>query len=328
MLSSLRPIGITASFLAAAVSIGCSLFSQKEAAPPDSDEPTPTHYSPLLHEALTSSPAGLSCHPLDVLYPPPASLPERPSEPKPAGDDVVWAPGYWSWNTSEDNWLWVRGVWVHAPRGHRWTPGYWSIVADGWRWIPGSWAADPPYSPPPPATLAYTPNTAWYDNSGLGLFAGYGMWWPMYPYRHFHFLHHDNQTAPVAVASGPHSGEHVPFPLPHLASNIHDAPATLPHLDMASVFASVPKPLASDFNPPQNFEVHTAHPLLALHPGSHEHVQRISSLFSTTHLQAALHEHMIAHGDFAAHSVALQHGAEHASSSHSSGGHGGGGHGR
>lgn len=323
MLSSLRPIGLAASVLAVSMSAGCSLVCHTSRAPSDPGLPAQIHVNPLLHEALVSSHPGHPRHPLDVLYPPPSPLPERPSEPKPAGDDVVWAPGYWIWDTREDNWFWIHGVWVHAPHGRRWVPGYWSLVADGWRWVPGYWAID---APPPPPVLAYSPGGNGFDGPGLGFFTGYGMWWPGYPYRHFHHRQHDCVIAPASAPSGPHATEPMPFPLPHLASNVHDAPSSLPHLDMASVFASVPKPLASAFNPPERFEVHTAHPLLALHPGAHDHAERISALFSTAaHLEMAHLEHSGFRGDFAAHSLSSERG-------HESGSHGfgrqGGGHGR
>ncbi len=326
MLPRLHPIGVVASFLAASMGVGCSLFSRRPKTPPVSSLPAQVQAIPPLHEALASVTAIHPRHPLDVLYPPPSPLAEQPSEAKPAGDDVVWAPGYWMWNTSEDNWLWVCGVWVHAPRGRRWVPGYWSIVNDGWRWIPGSWTIDPPppYSTPP--VVAYAPGGAWYDDPGLPFFAGYGMWWPMYPYGYYHHRHHGGATAPTVASPSPHPSDHLPFPLPALASNVHDSPAAPPHLDMASIFASVPKPVASTFAPPQPFELHTAHPMFALHPASHEHAERISSLFSTAHMMPALHGHAGFQGNFAAHSLGTV--GVHGGISHGGGGHGGGGHGR
>jgi hypothetical protein len=326
MLSSLRPIGVAVSVLAASMSVGCSLVRHTSSAPSDPSLPAQVHANPLLHEALVSSYAGHSRHPLDVLYPPPSPLPERPSEPKPAGDNIVWAPGYWIWDTREDNWLWIHGVWVHAPPGRRWVPGCWSLVADGWRWVPGYWAIDPPTPPSAPPVLAYSPNGNWLNDPGLAFFAGYGMWWPLYPYWSFHRMHHSGETVPAVVSPTQHATEPRSFPLPHLASNVHDAPSPLPHPDMASVFASVPKPLASALNPPERFELHTAHPLFALDPGAHDHAERISSLFSTAaHLEMTHHEHLGFHGDFAAHALSSERG--HEGGSHGSEGHGGG-HGR
>lgn len=328
MLSRLRPIGLAASVLAVSMSAGCSLVRHSSSAPSDTGLPAQIHANPLLHEALICPHSGHSRHPLDILYPPPSPLPEQPTQPKPAGDDIVWAPGYWIWDTREDNWLWIHGIWVHASHGRRWVPGYWSIVGDGWRWVPGYWAIDPPpppYAPPP--VLANSPSGNWFDDPGLAFFTGYGMWWPMYPYYPFRHRHHGSEIAPVLASPSPHATEAMPFPLPHLASNVHDAPSPPPHLDMASVFASVPKPLASALNPPERFELHTAHPLLALHAGGPDHAERISSLFSTAeHLGMAPHEHLGFHGDFAAHSRSSTGG--HESGSHGSGGHGGGGHGR
>lgn len=328
MLSHLRSIAVAAALMAASLSAGCSLLSHRSGAPPDAGTATRIHANPLLHEALASASAVHSRHPLDVLYPPPSPLPEQPSEAKPAGDDVVWAPGYWIWDTKVDNWHWVQGVWVHAPRGRRWVPGYWSIVADGWRWVPGYWTVDPPPAPyAPPPVVASAPSGYWYDDPGLACFGGYGLWWGYfpYPYRHFHPMHRGGESSPAVASPGPHEGGPLPFSLPSLASNIHNTPATPPHLDMAAVLASVPTPLASEFHPPEHFELHTTHPLLALHSGAFEHSERVSSLFSTAHLASGLHEHFNSHGDFAAHSASSEGG--HASISHRSEEHGGG-HGR
>jgi hypothetical protein len=332
MFPSLRFIGVGASVVAALMSVSCSLFSHTSGAPPDTNLSTQVHAHPLLHEALVSSSSGHSRHPLDILYPPPSPLPEQPSSVKPAGDDVIWAPGYWIWDTNEDNWHWVHGVWVHAPRGRRWIPGYWSVVADGWRWVPGQWAIDPPPAPlSPPSAYVYSPSGYSYGYPDFAFFTGYGMWWPGYSYWPYHHVHHRGGIAAAIVSPGSHPAEPMPVPLPALASNVHDAPALPSHFDMQSVLASVPKPLASSFNPHESFELHTAHPLVALHAASQGHSERISSLFSTAaHMDTALHEHLISHGSFGTHSLSSASG--HAMNSHSSaghaGGHSGGGHGR
>ena len=311
MLSNLRPICVVASVLTAMLSAGCSLFSHTSGKPPDTGLPPPIHSNPLMHEALASSPSIHSRHSLDVLYPPPSPLPEQPTDAKPDGDDVVWAPGYWIWDTRVDNWHWIHGVWVHAPRGRHWTPGYWSIVADGWRWVPGCWAINAPPPPPAPPVLASPSNGYWSDNPGLGFYTGYGLWWGTYPYSYFYPVYHNRPTPSVVASPSP-----------------HNAATTPPRLDMASIYASVPKPLASTFDPAERFELHTAHPLLALHPGAHEYGGHVSSLFSTALHEAGFHDPLGFHSDFAARSVS---GSEiaHEGSSHSSGGHGGGGgHGR
>ena len=311
MFASLRPIGAVAAVLPVLMSLGCNSISCRLGMHQETGLPTQVHAHPLLHEALISS-SGHSRHPLDILYPPPSPLSEQPPALKPTGDDIVWAPGYWMWDTNEDNWHWVRGVWVHAPPGRRWIPGYWSIVADGWRWVPGQWAIDPP--PPPPSTppvYAYSPSGYNYGNAGLAFYGGYGIWWPGYGYWPYHQAAHGSEIVPPVA----HRAKPMPVPLASLPSNVHEAPSQPPHLDMESVFASVPKPLATELNPHVPFELHTAHPLFALHAGSYAPSERISSLFSN-----------VAHME-AAHSFSSEMG--HASSSHAGGGHGGGGgHGR
>lgn len=328
MFSSFRLIRLAVLALTASMSIGCSLFSHTSGAPPDANPATQIHAHPLLHEALVSSSPVRPGHPLDILYPPPSPLPEPPSGDKPTEDDVVWAPGYWIWDTTEDNWHWIRGVWVHAPPGRRWVPGYWSVVADGWRWVPGHWVIDPPSPPPSPMpAYAYPPSGSYYGNPDLVFLAGYGMWWPGYWYWPNHHAQHQGTFMPPAVSPGSHRVEPITVPLPALASNIHGAPPIQPHLDMASVLASVPKPLASTFDPHLSSELHTAHPLFALHAGSPLHSEHVSSLFSSAaHMGPALHEHLVSHVDLGTHSSGSEKG--HASSSHTSGGHGGSGHGK
>ena len=47
------------------------------------------------------------------------------------GDNVVWIPGYWSWDDSRNDFLWVSGIWRNLPPGRQWVPGYWSEAAGG-----------------------------------------------------------------------------------------------------------------------------------------------------------------------------------------------------
>src|SRR3954447_418227 len=57
---------------------------------------------------------------------PPDPIPEQPPEQKPEGDNVVWVPGYWSWDADKSDFLWVSGFWRVAPAGRKWMPGYWT----------------------------------------------------------------------------------------------------------------------------------------------------------------------------------------------------------
>jgi hypothetical protein len=307
---------------------GCGFFSQEPDAPPEpTEEPQPPSTAPQ-HEVFASPRRSRSARPLSVLYPPPEPLSELPPEVKPAGNDVVWAPGYWIWDTSRDDWVWVAGVWVHAPPGRHWIGGYWSVVADGWRWVPGYWAVDPPPPPTSPPALASAASAGYLDDPAFAFFTGYSMWWPGYGYgpwwtgyrrRQFNEEHHNCVTQHGVTLHGPNAAEALPFALPHLASSVHAAPPSPPHLNMASILASVPKPMTAEF---------TIHPELrppgAIGPSalSLGHGNHPTSLFSTAHLSSAMHEHPGVHEAIASHPCG-------AGGGHGGGGHcGGGGHGR
>jgi hypothetical protein len=104
---------------------------------------------------------------------PPDPIQEMPPDQKPAGQNVQWIPGYWSWDTTRNDYLWVSGVWREPPPGTQWVPGYWHNADGGYQWVPGAWmpagagpaqgqvAASPQatYLPPPPASLEAGPNS-------------------------------------------------------------------------------------------------------------------------------------------------------------------------
>jgi hypothetical protein len=93
---------------------------------------------------------------------PPTAIEEAPPEEKPAGDNVVWIPGYWSWDEEGKDFLWVSGFWRAVPPGRAWTPGHWQKVPAGFQWVSGYWAkpnvVETEYLPPPPATLDNGPS--------------------------------------------------------------------------------------------------------------------------------------------------------------------------
>jgi hypothetical protein len=94
---------------------------------------------------------------------PPAPIEEIPPEVMPEGEDVLWLPGYWSWDAVEEDYLWVSGVWRSAPPDMRWVPGYWMDVSSGWQWISGFWTPleteQVEYLPPPPESLEQGPTS-------------------------------------------------------------------------------------------------------------------------------------------------------------------------
>src|SRR5262249_11275619 len=72
----------------------------------------------------------------------------------PAGNNVQWIPGYWSWDEDRNDFIWVSGIWRIPPPGRQWAPGHWTQVEEGSQWAPGFWAvekqAEVQYLPPPP----------------------------------------------------------------------------------------------------------------------------------------------------------------------------------
>ncbi|WP_165243743.1 YXWGXW repeat-containing protein [Paludisphaera soli] len=106
---------------------------------------------------------------------PPDPVEEMPPDQKPAGDQVQWMPGYWSWDQGREDFVWVSGIWREPPPGRQWVPGYWNPVANGAQWIPGAWIpvgqsaapadanvqlaqGEAAYLPEPPASLELGPN--------------------------------------------------------------------------------------------------------------------------------------------------------------------------
>jgi WXXGXW repeat (2 copies) len=124
-----------------------------------------------IHEAY-AEPVDYQPQPGEVVpKQPPAPIEEVPPDQKPAGENVEWIPGYWSWDDSRNDFIWVSGVWRIAPPGRTWVPGSWSQVQGGWQWTPGFWmavqqgSAQPTegenlqYLPAPPAPLEAAPST-------------------------------------------------------------------------------------------------------------------------------------------------------------------------
>jgi hypothetical protein len=94
---------------------------------------------------------------------PPDPVPEEPPDQKPDGAEVRWVPGYWAFDNSEEEYLWVSGFWRDVPPGRQWVPGHWQQVEGGWQWSAGLWAAvgqdEIRYLPAPPPSLDAGPST-------------------------------------------------------------------------------------------------------------------------------------------------------------------------
>ncbi len=118
----------------------------------------------IVHEAY-AQPVVFNPQPSDVVVQaPPQPIEELPPEEKPAGDNVEWIQGYWSWDDDESHYVWVSGIWRAVPPGLDWVPGYWSTVEGGHQWVSGFWRAEQTeeleYLPEPPASVERGPALA------------------------------------------------------------------------------------------------------------------------------------------------------------------------
>jgi len=161
--------------------------------PPSSSEgmnvppPTPAQEQP---EVLTRGPVHESfAEPVNLQVQaglvaptqPPPNIKEIPPTEKPAGEQYIWVPGYWSWDEDRNGHIWVNGCWRVAPPNMYWVPGYWTQVADGWEWVAGFWAlagvqeieylpaapafedVQPPGPPPSPDNIWVPSCQYWYQ---------------------------------------------------------------------------------------------------------------------------------------------------------------------
>ena len=70
---------------------------------------------------------------------PPAPVDELPPDTKPAGNNVQWIPGYWSFEAAQQKFVWTSGIWRLIPPGLAWVPGYWTQSGTGNQWVSGYW---------------------------------------------------------------------------------------------------------------------------------------------------------------------------------------------
>jgi hypothetical protein len=89
---------------------------------------------------------------------PPAPIEELPPDQKPEGD-IVWIPGYWSWDEERQDYIWISGIWRDPPPGMTWVPGYW-VEVDG-----GFDTEEVEYLPEPPQSLENGPNVPQPDDN-------------------------------------------------------------------------------------------------------------------------------------------------------------------
>jgi len=92
-----------------------------------------------LHEAF-ASPLALEQQSIVVDQQPPAPINELPPDERPEGANVNWLPGYWSFDTERNDFIWVSGLWRKTPPNRTWVPGQWQQIEEGYLWSAGYWA--------------------------------------------------------------------------------------------------------------------------------------------------------------------------------------------
>jgi hypothetical protein len=117
-----------------------------------------------VHEAYAATTEHQTTMPV-VPKQPPELIEELPPDQKPAGENVVWIPGYWHYDEERTDYIWVSGFWRVPPPGRVWVPGSWRDVRGGWQWTHGFWQdvqagqpAELEYLPPPPAPIEVAPS--------------------------------------------------------------------------------------------------------------------------------------------------------------------------
>src|SRR5260370_168690 len=64
-----------------------------------------------VHEAFAEATQAVATQGEVVDKQPPDPIEETPPEEKPEGENVVWIPGYWSFDEEAKDFLWISGFW-------------------------------------------------------------------------------------------------------------------------------------------------------------------------------------------------------------------------
>ena len=93
----------------------------------------------IVHEAYAQ--AAETAQPPFINRQPPSPLNEEPPENRPDGDAVTWIAGYWHFDDTRDDFIWVSGFWRQVPPGRRWVDGRFVAFTNPqrWRWQAGFW---------------------------------------------------------------------------------------------------------------------------------------------------------------------------------------------
>ncbi len=117
-----------------------------------------------VHEAFAQPPELLPRPALLVPKEPPAPLVELQPENRPAGENLRWVAGYWTWDAERKDFTWVSGFYRQAPADRQFVAGAWSKSEEGWRRAPGYWAPsaqhEPALLPAPPDSVDNGPDGA------------------------------------------------------------------------------------------------------------------------------------------------------------------------
>gem|GEM_PF-1439508 len=70
---------------------------------------------------------------------PPPPIMERPGIEAPS-TNAQWIEGYWDWDPSRADFVWVTGTWRVPPPGRFWVNGYWKRDDTGWYRVAGFWS--------------------------------------------------------------------------------------------------------------------------------------------------------------------------------------------
>src|SRR4051812_27594080 len=90
-----------------------------------------------LHEAFLSP--AKDREPTRAPKAPPAPIVERPGIDRPDAA-AQWIDGYWDWDASKNDFLWVTGTWRVPPPGRFWVNSYWKRDDKGWYRVAGFWS--------------------------------------------------------------------------------------------------------------------------------------------------------------------------------------------
>ena len=92
------------------------LYAQEPPPKPDSAYAVQELTRGPIHEAF-GQPIVLNPQPAPVnAMAPPQPVEELPPDQKPAGDNVVWIPGYWQADDEAKDFIWVSGIWRRSRR--------------------------------------------------------------------------------------------------------------------------------------------------------------------------------------------------------------------